>query len=147
MIGEHADRDDVSDDLFMGLRSVAHPRWFIGTEPVIDRPTAAAAASGFEPPEPGLQYRRVTARAAAGYEPRLSFAEIDDEGYESRKVEYFPIGRMGLADGFMETELTQLADDPVESLEQISQRPGFTAEEITPEEFQVEWTIAGGEQP
>ncbi|MEV6067603.1 hypothetical protein AB0L82_13695 [Nocardia sp. NPDC052001] len=72
------------------------------------------------------------------------FVEIDSDGYESRKVECFHSGGVGFAGGFTETDSTQLSDDPIESIEQHWQGPDRTLEEISPQEFQVEWLIAGG---
>lgn len=133
---------DAFDGLELALRLVANP-WFPGFEPALDRPEAVAAALGFEPPEPGMHYRKITTPATKGTDPVRIFVEIDDD-YESRKVEHFRSGGLGFASGLVETDPTAVSYDAVESIEQIAQRPGFTVEQISPEEFQVEWIVATG---
>ncbi|MFI9504606.1 DUF6881 domain-containing protein [Nocardia sp. NPDC052566] len=142
---QRVQKDPMPDDgLYMALRELADP-WFPADEPAMDHAAAVAAARGFEPSESQMQYRKLTDPAAGLIDPVQTFIEIDSDGYESRKVEYFRSGGVGYAGGFTESATTQLCDqEPADPIERLANRTGLVAEEISPEEFQVAWLIASG---
>ncbi|RSN51861.1 DUF6881 domain-containing protein [Actinomadura sp. WAC 06369] len=91
-----------------------------------------------------MRYIRIERNGAPVEGPVVAFCEIDEDGYENRKVEVFPDGVLDYAGGFVEGETTRLGDDPVGTVAEISRRPGFTAHEITSAEFRAAWAAAGG---
>ncbi|MFC5751676.1 DUF6881 domain-containing protein [Actinomadura rugatobispora] len=106
-------------------------------------PQAIDASAVFSPSDE-MRYIRIDRTDDPASDPVTIFCEIDEEGYENRKVEIFPDGRSDYAGGLEEGETTWLNDDPVPMVSEISRRPGFAACEITSAEFQVAWTTAGG---
>lgn len=91
-----------------------------------------------------MRYTRVDRTDDPATEPITIYCEIDEDGFENRKVEIYPDGISDYAGGLVEGERTILADDPVAPISDISERPGFRAREITAAEFQEAWTAAGG---
>lgn len=75
-------------------------------------------------------------------EPVLYFSELDKDGYETRKVQVYRDGRTEWADENFETATVGLAEIPFPSVEEISSREGFAAEEIASEEFDRAWSEA-----
>ncbi|MFD7846751.1 DUF6881 domain-containing protein [Nocardia sp. NPDC059764] len=109
-----------------------------------DRAAAESAAADFVPPEPGMWYLQVTRTRVSGNEPLVTLSELFDDGTEFRKIQRFPDGRTGLAGGSIDTELTWLDEEPVPSIEDLSNDPNLHAVRISPSEFQTEWLVAGG---
>jgi hypothetical protein len=70
------------------------------------------------------------------------YIELDDGGWEVRKVELFPDGRMGYADASDSSLSTALGLKPVPDPEEIALDPQFRVEEITRQEFERLWDIA-----
>ncbi|WP_146101095.1 DUF6881 domain-containing protein [Nocardia nova] len=103
----------------------------------------SSAAEDFTPDEPGMRYFKVTNPGAAGDEGYEIFREVDDEGFECRKVQKFRDGRTECVGGFVQTDRTWLDDDHVD-LATLSANPNVSAAEITASQFQTEWLAGGG---
>ncbi len=71
-------------------------------------------------------------------DPILFYSEIDENGYEVRKLEIFPDRNFGYAD--RERKLgdksTELGDQIVPEIEEINKSPSFHAIEISKEDFE-----------
>ncbi|WP_282777294.1 hypothetical protein [Nocardia sp. CC201C] len=112
--------------------------------PAVDRAVAAEIASRFIPDEVGMRYIKSVAQIPVLNEPAMIFREILENGFEHRKVEIYPDGRVGLAGGLIYTDLTSLEDDPIPSLDELDRAWGTFSAEISPVEFQTEWIASGG---
>ncbi len=84
-------------------------------------------------------YQKVVWRHDNPAYPVELYSEVDDAGWESRKVELYADGRADYADHERATGKTMLGEVPMESLEEISAQPEFEATSITPEEFELVW--------
>jgi len=73
-------------------------------------------------------------------EPVLLYSEIDDDRYETRKVEYYADGSFGIASEAVEIGATALGTVPVPPIEKINNDPEFLASDISMEEFEEVWT-------
>ncbi|MFG1790410.1 DUF6881 domain-containing protein [Nocardia sp. NPDC049149] len=109
----------------------------------VSRDKAAEMAVDFVPEESGMRYMKVMRTNASDDDPAIVFSEIDDDGYESRKVEIFVSGRSDFASVSMEGEPTWLATAPLPSADEVSLQPGCKGEDISAVEFQAEWFAAG----
>jgi len=89
-----------------------------------------------------MKYLRVRWRHDSPEDPVLLYSEVDDEGWEVRKVDEYIDGRRDLAGNGIETGSTFIAEDQTPSLEEINADPQFEAVEITPQEFEVVWKQA-----
>lgn len=74
-------------------------------------------------------------------EPVLLYSELDDDRFETRKVEVFPDGKKGYASEAEEVGGTRLGIEPVPSITQIAMDHEFVPEEITKEEFERIWYV------
>ncbi len=72
-------------------------------------------------------------------EPIWLISEIDDDRWETRKVEIFADGSKGFAMNGEERGETRLGLVPVPSIAEIAADPQFLPEEITKNEFEVVW--------
>jgi hypothetical protein len=73
-------------------------------------------------------------------EPTLLYSELDDAGWEIRKVEVFADGRIGFADRGATSGGTRLSIEPLPSLDEIARDPQFEPREITALEFEDLWS-------
>lgn len=75
-------------------------------------------------------------------EPVVLFSELDDERYETRKVEVFRDGHRTFASlqGFSGS--TMLGEIPAPSIEELSESGEFSPEQIAREEFEAIWVEA-----
>jgi hypothetical protein len=71
--------------------------------------------------------------------PIRMVSELGEQGYEARKLEFFPDGRIGYAFGAIEYGGTMLGTAPVPSLEEINEQGEFSAREISMESFEALW--------
>jgi hypothetical protein len=72
--------------------------------------------------------------------PIRIYSELDEERYETRKIEIFPDGRVGYADlEKVDNGDTGLSEKPLPSIEEINADPVFDAKEISKEEFEQVW--------
>jgi hypothetical protein len=76
-------------------------------------------------------------------EPVVLVSELDENRFETRKVEYWRDGRVNLADeNTPENNVVQLGLYPIDSLEDINSDRQFYAVEITKEDFERHWSLA-----
>jgi len=75
-------------------------------------------------------------------DPVEMLSEIDDAGWEQRKVEIFADGRRDYADKSEQKGSTELGLSPIPSLAEIAADPQFTPREISREEFETSWKRA-----
>ena len=76
--------------------------------------------------------------------PMLIYSELDDERWETRKVEVFPGGRLGYADASAEIGGTGLAEKPIPALADTPPHPELESVEIAKEEFETMWAKRNG---
>lgn len=74
--------------------------------------------------------------------PILLCSELDGDRYETRKVEIFRGGRIGLAEDGFDSGGTVLGDAPVPSLSEIAENPEFVPLELGRDEFEALWQLA-----
>lgn len=86
-----------------------------------------------------MRYLRVEWLHANADEPVTLYSEVDNEGWETRKVEVFPDGSMGFASMTEATPSTVLGEKPVPSVEMIAADPQFRPALVTREEFERIW--------
>ncbi|MFI0422952.1 DUF6881 domain-containing protein [Spongiactinospora sp. 9N601] len=75
-------------------------------------------------------------------EPVELYSEIDDEGYELRKVQVFRDERLERADAETETAATGLSEVPIGSVDEIDAQDEFSASMISRAEFEHMWSRA-----
>ena len=71
--------------------------------------------------------------------PVWLISELDDENWETRKVEIWRDGTKGYADRATSYGSTGLAQVPLPSFQELAELPGFEFEEISRAEFEQEW--------
>ena len=79
-------------------------------------------------------------------EPHLIYSELDDERYETRKIEVFKDGRIvKVSEDHPESGSTGLAVLPIPTIEETNaiSEEQFHAEEISAAEFEDLWKSAG----
>ncbi len=74
-------------------------------------------------------------------EPILIYSEIRGDGSETRKIEYFAGGAVGLASKDIEIGPTRLSSEPLPEMSRINEDPQFEAEFISEEEFDALWDV------
>jgi len=74
--------------------------------------------------------------------PILLYSELDEERWETRKVEIFRNGKLGFADRDTEFGGSGLGLEPVPPLTAIAADPEFEPEAITKAEFELVWSAA-----
>ncbi len=72
-------------------------------------------------------------------EPILLFSELDEDRYETRKIEIFRNNKIGYADVAEHSKNTDLGVLPVPPLEEINKSEEFEAVHISKEEFEQIW--------
>lgn len=77
----------------------------------------------------------------AGF-PFEFYSEMDSLRYETRKIEIFPGGKVGIANDKLSVSGTQLGLVPVPELEEIRAQPEFFVKEISADEFESKWKEA-----
>jgi hypothetical protein len=77
-------------------------------------------------------------------EPRFIYSELDDERYETRKVEVFKNGRTTRSSTEdLKRDPMALADQPIPTLEEVQAYKEFHVEEISAAEFEDLWKSSG----
>jgi hypothetical protein len=71
--------------------------------------------------------------------PVLLYSEIDDNRWETRKVEFFLDGKCGFASATESNAGTRLGEAPIPSLPEIAKDVQFEPREITKEQFESVW--------
>ena len=72
-------------------------------------------------------------------EPIELYSELDEDRYETKKVEIFIDDTAGFAEEKQSYGETRLGKYPIPSLEDINSNPEFKAKSITKEEFFAIW--------
>jgi Domain of unknown function (DUF6881) len=75
-------------------------------------------------------------------EPVWLYSELNDDQWETRKVELFADGTKGYANHSETCGTTKLSIEPLPSLEDIASDPQFVPEIITRQEFEDVWVSA-----
>src|SRR5216117_3061508 len=86
-----------------------------------------------------MRYLRVDWLRAKLGDPVTLYSELDDTGYELRKVEVFADGQLGFASEGESTLGTELGEKPLPPLETIAADPEFRPVGISREEFESVW--------
>ena len=89
-----------------------------------------------------MKYIRVDWRHSFPQEPIILYSEIDDEGWEHRKVYIFRDGHPGYADATEATRSVKLSIEPLPSVSEIASDHQFDPREITKGEFEKVWSEA-----
>ena len=88
------------------------------------------------------RYQKVVWRHDFPDEPVMLYSEIDDEGFETRKVEIYRDGRHDFADSQRSTGSTVLSDKALPSIAEIAMQSEFVPTEIQRGEFERVWDEA-----
>lgn len=88
------------------------------------------------------RYQRVEWHHDFDDDPIVIYSEIDDKGFEARKVEQFRDGSSSFADGSTATGSTWLTEVALPSLDDLAKQPAFKAEPIEADTFEVDWISA-----
>lgn len=89
-----------------------------------------------------FRYQRVRWLHDSNDFPFLLYSELDEDGWEVRKVDEYVNGRRDLASASIETGNTALGEAPVPPLDDINEDPEFEGVAITDQEFEVVWAKA-----
>lgn len=77
-------------------------------------------------------------------EPVTLYSELNDDMWETRKVEVYADGRTDFAYGEAQSGSTKLGIEPYPPLEEIAADPQFKPAVISAEEFETVWKQARG---
>ena len=75
-------------------------------------------------------------------EPVVMYSEIDQDGWELRKVEVYADGRMGFASSSESKAGSGLSKEPLPSIDEIAADPQFEPAEINQIDFERIWAKA-----
>lgn len=89
-----------------------------------------------------MRYIKVVWNHSLPAEPVLLYSELDDNGWELRKVEQFRDGKLGYADSDVKIGSTRLSIEALPSLSEIARQSQFIPLEISREEFEAIWRQA-----
>lgn len=78
-------------------------------------------------------------------EPVWLYSELNEDRWETRKVEVFPDGSCGFAGPGEAVGTTKLSIVPMPTLEGIASDPQFVPQEIPQREFEEVWARRRGE--
>jgi hypothetical protein len=70
------------------------------------------------------------------------WSEVDEDGFEVRKVDEYRDGRLDYADANSSAGTTLLGDQPIPTLGEINANEEFTAMPISPSDFERVWQRA-----
>jgi hypothetical protein len=87
-----------------------------------------------------MKYLRVKWIHSLPDEPVDIYSEMDEEGYETRKLEVFLDGSNGFANSSGQVLSTELGEKPVPALEEIAADPQFQPTLISEDEFEQVWS-------
>lgn len=91
--------------------------------------------------------------AWAYHDPKMPvdiYSELDDERWETRKVEAFADGRLQFSDGVDSTGGTGLSEVPMPTVDEINPKTGLISDLIDEAAFEEMWrraTSPGADQP
>lgn len=75
-------------------------------------------------------------------EPVVIYSELDESGWENRKVEVFRDGYMTFADENESSGNSGLSETPIPDIALINENPRLAPEEIDQNEFEAVWKEA-----
>ncbi|WP_330300368.1 DUF6881 domain-containing protein [Streptomyces sp. NBC_00503] len=87
-----------------------------------------------------MRYVKVAWDHDSADDPVLYLSELGEDGYETRKVQFYRDGRSEWADESRETATVGLSEISFPRLEEISSQPDFSAELIPVDEFERAWS-------
>jgi hypothetical protein len=90
-----------------------------------------------------MKHIDVAWQAANSSDPLRLVSELDERGFETRKLEFFQSGAVGSASATHSTEGTVLGTEAVPSLKEINSDPQFHGTEISSEQFELLWSQYG----
>jgi hypothetical protein len=88
-----------------------------------------------------MQYMYVNWIHSEPDEPQELYSEIDDLGWEIRKIEIFRDGRVGCASLSHSSNSTGLSIEEIPSIEEIAMDAQFSPKEITKADFEKVWNL------
>ena len=86
-----------------------------------------------------MKYLRVLWKHSLAAEPVELLSEIDEEGFEVRKIEVFRDGQKCYASKIESERGTRLSVEPIPCLADIASDPQFVPEQISRDEFDLAW--------
>jgi hypothetical protein len=86
-----------------------------------------------------VRYVKTSWHHAFDDEPVLIYSELDEDRYETRKVEVFRDGRSEWCDENHQTDSIGLSEIPFPTADEVSALPEFDVEEISSTEFERVW--------
>ena len=89
-----------------------------------------------------MQYVKVQWHHEFPDDPIAYYSELDDDRYETRKVQIYRDGHMEWADTGHETDTAGLSEIAFPPLDEIAADPEFTPEEIDAQQFEEVWRQA-----
>lgn len=87
-----------------------------------------------------MEFIDVAWRHNSGEDPVRLVSELDSGRHETRKLEFFPDGRVGFASSVASSNNTILGIVPVPSIDEINSDPQFHASSIGKQEFEALWS-------
>jgi Domain of unknown function (DUF6881)/HYD1 signature containing ADP-ribosyltransferase len=87
-----------------------------------------------------MQYLRVQWTHRHSADPVEIWMELDESGWEVRKLEIFPDGTVGYANGTESANSTTLGETPIPPVADIAADPQFKPTVVTKNEFEGKWT-------
>lgn len=91
-----------------------------------------------------MMYIQVKWIHSSSSEPVVMYSEIDNDGWEIRKVEVYADGGMDFASSFESKGDSSLSKEPLPSLAEIAEDPQFELVEINQIDFERAWSRAHG---
>ena len=89
-----------------------------------------------------MNFIRVNWKHELASEPTIIYSEVDDGGWELRKVEVFANGATGYASKSKSAGGAGLSKEPLPSLKEIAADPQFEPTAISSDEFEQVWKAA-----
>lgn len=86
-----------------------------------------------------MEFIDVTWRHNFDNEPVRLVSELDEQRYETRKLEFFLSGKVGFASSATTSEKTMLGVEPVPPISEINSNPRFSASSISAASFEALW--------
>jgi len=87
-----------------------------------------------------MEFIDVAWRHRSEEDPVRLVSELDSDRYETRKLEFFPDGRVGFADSVVSSNNTELGILPVPTVAEINSDPQFHASSMEKQEFGALWS-------
>ncbi|MER9596503.1 hypothetical protein [Mesorhizobium sp. M0244] len=89
-----------------------------------------------------MRYLKVMSNLNQDDVPVTTFHEVDDDDFESKKIEIYPDSTIEMASYGMQTKESGLSPEKFEAIDEINALQGFDAAEIAKEEFERQWDLA-----